>query len=386
MFQYFPGNYMWSLSVLRCMAGGGIFGEIDWACRNLHEASKAGTAGDSEAWYSAWRKLAEQVEVVARQAGDKGHRITAREAYFRAAQYYQWTEAFLDPDDARAPVAFGKHLECFANFAELNSPKVEIFDIPFEHSAITAYFVKAQNVQGPAPTVLLHDGLDGTKEEMFYVARALSARGINCLGFDGPGQGATLRLKGLPARHDSEVALGAVIDHVSARQDVDPARIGLMAASMGGYYAPRAVSFEKRIKACAAWAAIYDYYACWQRRVGYEKGAGIQKLDANAALGTTGKHFLRIMGVQDWDQAFEKLTKFRLKGVAANISCDFLIVHGEHDQQTPLEEAQELFAEAGSAHKELRVITEAEGGAAHVQLDRPEPALSQICDWFVERL
>lgn len=73
---------------------------------------------------------------------------------------------------------------------------------------------------------------------------------------------------------------------------------------MGGYYAPRAVCFEKRIKACAAWAAIYDYYACWQRRVGYERGADIQQLDANAALGTTGKHFLRIMGVQTWDQAF----------------------------------------------------------------------------------
>ncbi|MFJ1256215.1 alpha/beta hydrolase family protein [Cupriavidus sp. CuC1] len=386
MFQYFPGNYMWSLSVLRCMAGGGIFGEIDWVCRNLHEASKAGAAGDTEAWHKAWHTLSEQVEGVARDAAGKGHSVTAREAYFRAAQYYQWTEAFLDPDDARAPIYYGKHLDCFREFAELSSPQVEILDIPFENSAITAYFVKAQNVTGRAPTVLLHDGLDGTKEEMFYVARALAARGINCLGFDGPGQGATLRVKGLVARHDSEVALSAVVDHVSGRDDVDADRIGLMAASMGGYYAPRAVCFEKRIKACVAWAAIYDYYACWQRRVGYEKGAGIQQLDANAALGTTGKHFLRIMGVQTWDQAFEKLEKFRLKGVASNITCDFLIVHGEHDRQTPLIEAQELFAEASSRHKELRVYTEAEGGAAHVQLDRPEPALSLICDWFVERL
>lgn len=45
-----------------------------------------------------------------------------------------------------------------------------------------------------------------------------------------------------------------------------------------------------------------------------------------------------------------------------------------------------MFAEASSRHKELRVYTEAEGGAAHVQLDRPESALSLICDWFVERL
>ncbi|KJK22729.1 hypothetical protein UB46_19745 [Burkholderiaceae bacterium 16] len=386
MFQYFPGNYMWSLSVLRCLAGGGLFGEIDWACRNLHEASRTGAAGDAEAWYKAWGQLSEQVEAVASEAARDGKNVTSREAYFRAAQYYQWTEAFLDPDDARAPVAYAKHLACFERFAQLSTPEVEIFDIPFDGSALTAYFVKAQNASAPAPTVLLHDGLDGTKEEMFYVARSLSARGMNCMGFDGPGQGATLRLKNLVARHDSEVALGAVVDYVSKRADVDASRIGLMAASMGGYYAPRAVCFEKRVKACVAWAAIYDYYACWQRRVGYEKGVGIKQLDSNAALGTTGKHFLRIMGVENWDQAFDKLERFRLKGVASNITCDFMIVHGEHDRQTPLGEAEELFAEVSSEHKVLRVYREEEGGAAHVQLDRPEPALSMICDWFSERL
>jgi dipeptidyl aminopeptidase/acylaminoacyl peptidase len=213
----------------------------------------------------------------------------------------------------------------------------------------------------------------------------LAERGISCMGIDQPGQGATLRLAKLVARHDSEVAVGAVVDYLQARKDVDASRIGIMAASMGGYYAPRAAAFEKRIKACVAWGAIYDYYACWQRRVGWKPGKPIQ-VSTNSALGTTGKHFLSIMGVPTWEAAFDKLESFRLAGVASKITCDILIVQGADDRQTPLVEAEQLYAEISSKNKELRVYTDAEGGAAHVQLDRPEPALSLICDWFSDHL
>jgi alpha-beta hydrolase superfamily lysophospholipase len=386
MFQYFPGNYMWSLSVLRALASGAHFGEIDWACKSLAEAANQEPTGNLEAWHAAWMTLGNDVQTFADDARAHGHRVSAREAYVRAAVYFQWAEAFLDPDDPRAPAVFERHLTSFARGAALMDPPVEILEIPFEGAAITAYFVPATGVKGKAPVVLLSDGLDGTKEEMFYAAKALSQRGIACLAFDGPGQGATLRLHKLPARHDSEVAAAALCDYLATRDDVDTARIGMLAASMGGYYAPRAVAFEKRIKACVAWSAIYDYYACWQRRTGYTPESGIQGVGRDAALGTTGKHFLRIMGVQDWDAAFTKLEKFRLKGVASQITCDILLVQGEHDRQTPLIEAEMLYEEIGSKHKELRVYREHEGGAAHVQLDRPEPALSRICDWFVDRL
>jgi len=78
------------------------------------------------------------------------------------------------------------------------------------------------------------DGLDGTKEEEFKVAQVLAQRGIASLAFDGPGQGATLRLKGLPARFDSEVAVGILCDYLATRGDVDTNRVGLLASSLGG--------------------------------------------------------------------------------------------------------------------------------------------------------
>jgi alpha-beta hydrolase superfamily lysophospholipase len=386
MFRYFPGNNMWSLSVLRALASGGHLGEIDWACKGLQEAASQGPLGDGQAWCGAWTTLAENVEACAAGSARRGHTVSAREAYIRASIYFQWAEALLDPDDARAPALFGRHLTTFSRGAELMDPAVEVFEVPFGGAALTAYYVPARSTVGRAPVVILSDGLDGTKEELFYIARALSERGIACLAFDGPGQGATLRLYDLAARHDSEVAVGAICDYLETREDVDMSRVGLLGASLGGYYAPRAAAFEKRIKACVAWSVVYDYCAAWQRRLGYVPGVGMGSGAGRGAHGTTAKHFLGIMGVSDWDAAFEKLQNFRLEGVASNITCDILLVHGEHDFQTPDAEAKALFEEIASRNKELRVFTDKDGGATHMQLDRQEPALSQICDWFVERL
>ena len=56
-----------------------------------------------------------------------------------------------------------------------------------------------------------------------------------------------------------------MVDWIDAREDLDPARIGIWGVSLGGYYAPRAAAYEKRIRACIAlwpgpieWAGIWD--------------------------------------------------------------------------------------------------------------------------------
>lgn len=385
MFQYFPGNYMWSLAVMRSLASGAMLGDIDWACKHLKEAAKVGPAGDNEAWHQAWNKLSVQVLGIADMARERGQTVTARNHYMRAALYFQWAEAFLPPADPRCAPTYARHLQSFARGAELFTPKIEIVDIPFEGSTMYAYFVPAIGGSGPRPTVVLSDGLDGTKEEMFYAALALAERGMNCLAVDHPGQGATLRLSGLVARHDSEAASGAALDYLETRSDVDPDRFGIMAASMGGYYAPRAAAYEKRFKACAAWAAIYDYREVWVRRFKALPGQPVA-LDTSAALGTTGDHILHILGVKTYDEVLTCLETFNLREAAPQMSCDVLLVHGADDKQTPLEDAVALYEAIGTPNKELRVFTEAEGGAAHVQLDRPEPALSLICDWLAAHL
>ena len=58
-------------------------------------------------------------------------------------------------------------------------------------------------------------------------------RGYHCLIFDGPGQGAVLYEQGIPIRADWEAVVGAVIDAVVDREDVDTDRIALTGWSLG---------------------------------------------------------------------------------------------------------------------------------------------------------
>jgi pimeloyl-ACP methyl ester carboxylesterase len=82
--------------------------------------------------------------------------------------------------------------------------------------------------------------MDNCKEmSVLFCGLEFAARGWNTLAIDGPGQGESLRLRDLYARHDYEVAGSAALDFVCARADVDPQAVVVMGYSFGGYYAAR---------------------------------------------------------------------------------------------------------------------------------------------------
>jgi Esterase FrsA-like len=130
--------------------------------------------------------------------------------------------------------------------------------------------VLAGNLRRPAsearpPLILLIPGLDSTKEEFFHWENAFLTRGMATLSMDGPCQGETgFRL---PIRHDYEVAVGAILDTLGARADLDLdldlERVGAAGVSLGGYYAPRAAAFEPRIRAVAGISGPYNFGELW---------------------------------------------------------------------------------------------------------------------------
>jgi dipeptidyl aminopeptidase/acylaminoacyl peptidase len=166
------------------------------------------------------------------------------------------------------------------------------------------------------------------------------------------------------------------VDYLVTRPDIDPARIGLLGISLGGYYAPRGASFEHRIKAVAAWGGVWDYGAVWQRR--WETSSK-----------NTSVPFWQlpwVMGTETMEQALEKVKHFTLDGVIAQLTQPFLIVHGEQDMSIPLSDAQQAIKAAGSSDKELRVFNGAGGGDEHCNIDDPDPTRQLIADWFGEHL
>jgi dipeptidyl aminopeptidase/acylaminoacyl peptidase len=378
LYEYFPGNFVWSQSInsMIDMAnwGASSMGEIDQVGRRLKDKQ-----GDNEAWFSEWHAMAEDMERKAVAAAAANHPYTAGTYYLHAGVYYLYAERFIPPSDRKFE-SYRRSMHCFEEGFSGRYPTIERVEVPYEGIQLPAYFMKAPG-SGKKPTVVCFDGLDLCKEmSVLFAGVELANRGYNTLAIDGPGQGEALRLRNIPSRYDYEVPGTAAFDYVAGRTDVDTKRIGVMAFSMGGYYAPRIAAFEKRYAACVAWGAHYDYHAVWiKRRKHMEEGGK----DASSAM----FQLPWVLGTPDMDSAMVKVKDFTLVGVADKIECPILIVHGEHDTIVPVEWAYKLNdAVTHSRNKTFKVFTVADGGSEHCHGDNRIVGSNYVADWVADNL
>jgi dienelactone hydrolase len=366
MFEFFPGDYRWSYNTLLAIAAGGQLGDIA-----LIHSSLARDVGKDEAWHREWARLAGILETRAKA----GSRHAAADSYFLSSLYHTIAEHFIPPASPERLASYREVLRTFDLGREKSSHPVERVLVPFEGTTLPAYFVPGIGT-GPRPTAIFICGLDTTKELWFLRARLqFAVRGISALFIDTPGIGEALRLQKLVTRHDYEKPVGAALDWLEKRKDVDADRIGIVGSSLGGYYVARAAAYEPRLKATVAWGAIYDYYKVWKRRL---EGKGI--------LAAPRFQLMFITGTDSMEAAVGKVKDFRVSDFAARIRCPFLVMHGAEDQQVLMEDARAMFEAIGSKDKELVVFDGENGGAAHTQFDNHLPALQVCADWVARKL
>jgi dipeptidyl aminopeptidase/acylaminoacyl peptidase len=254
---------------------------------------------------------------------------------------------------------------------------MEKVEVPYEGTTLPALFLKAPGVSGPRPTVVVFDGMDNCKEmSVLFNGLEFAARGWNTLAIDGPGQGESLRLRELYARHDYEVAGSAAYNHVAKRPEVDASRVVVMGYSFGGYYAGRVAAFEPRYRAGVAFAALHWDLAAWQREIKRRH----EQDPANTAQSSF--HFRWIMGCETMDQAIAKAEQFTLAEVAQRITMPFLIVHAETDKTVPVASAHKLYEAIASPQKHLKIFKPEDGTSYHVQADNRQVAVDYIADWI----
>ena len=378
--EQFPGNMTWSNAALvtKGMApyGAVALGEIDEVCERLKSRQQ-----EPDAWPEEWCRMASRLEKVADKAAAEGHQHTAGNYYLRAGMYYFTGERFIYPGPAKLEVG-RKSLQCQRAGLERRYPNMEFVEVPFENTTLPAIFMKAPGVSGRAPTVVVFNGMDNCKEmSILFNGLEFAARGWHTLAIDGPGQGESLRLRGMYARHDYEVAGTAAYDYVSKRPDVDPKKMVVMGYSFGGYYAGRVAAFEKRYAAGVAFGALHWDLAAWQSEIKRRLEVD-PKNTAQSAF-----HFRWIMGhIDDADAAIEKAKKFSMAGVAEQITCPFLIVHGDADKVVPVASAYKLHEAVGSKRKTLRILTADDGGTYHAQADNRQVGVDYIADWIAKNI
>jgi dienelactone hydrolase len=379
MFEYFPENYVWSMAVSSAIDRGGAISEIDEACRSLKEASLRKGALPQQAWHESWKRVAERVEGLAIAHEEAGQHLSAGRKYLRASLYYFIAERMLPSADPRKVESYRQGLSAFKKGMQFRKEPIEWVEVPFQGNSLPALFSKAPG-EGRLPCMLHFDGFDALKEHL-YVASAeeFRLRGISLLIVDHPGVGEALRLRNLHSGPDTEVPAAACVDYLETRADVDRERVGIMANSLGGYYAPRAAAFEKRFKCCVAHGAIFDYGEIAAKRL---VGTG-----GELSVPSWTDQLMWVFGKDTVEEAAAVAKQLTLEGVADKITCPLLVMHGENDRQVPLSHAQRTIeAAVNSPNRKLKVFTISEGGAEHCQLDNRTMAVDYMADWVAEIL
>jgi|SRR5579884_1368794 len=362
---------------------------------------------DYDSWVAAWRATADRLHAIAVQSDAKGHRVSAREAYVRAASYYAQAAFFVvassDPSQL-LPTWEAHRAAADAFFARLDPPAEQV-TIPYEGTTLPGYALTVDTSGRPRPWMIMNNGSDGTVVDMWVEgAAAALRRGYNALIFDGPGQGAALYRQHLYFRPDWEKVVTPVVDWLLTRPDVDPNRIAIMGISQGGYWVPRAVAFEHRIAAAIFDPGVYNVETSFTRGIPPQalqalttlKGPALdqvkQELDQGAAQEAKTSPELRFTlafrlppyGTTSLADVLIKLQAYNLNGVIDKIQCPSLIADPQGEQFWPGQSVQVY--NALKSPKKLVHFTAAEGADLHVEPKANGLRAQVYYDWLDETL
>lgn len=316
-----------------------------------------------DAWYQAWSRLAREEENAGEDRLRDHHRYSASEFFFRAANYHRESVFLLPHDRPERAEMLARSIRLFRRASDLLENPLIPVEIPWNSHSLPGY-VGLPPKPGPHAAVVFVGGADATKEENYFRGgRRLLDRGFAVMLFDGPGQGESKHLRGIYATPDWDRIGPPVYEFLSQHADVDPGRIGVIGASMGGYYAPKMVSGGAPFRCLAVWGACFDvlrdlylYYPPIQRQLQGISGRN----DAGAR---------------------EFFAEFNLSEAAGKIRCPVLITHGTADRVVSVDSARKFDATLRAEHE--MVLFE---GAVHCMYDVLPKALPVLFDWFEERL
>ena len=371
---------------------GASVGEVLAAGRNIKD-------GDPRTWPPAFVALGEQTDTLGRSALEKQHPISARDHFQRASMYYRAAEYYDDPvtDTSRAHGAMSRDL--FLEAVRLMPWTTEVLQIPFEHVWLPGYFMRPAPLDArPRKTIIVLTGFDGTAEELYFqTGVAALERGWNVLLAEGPGQTGFLRFHPrVSFRPDYEAPVGAIINYVLSRGDVDPQWLALYGISYGGYFASRAGAHDDRIKALVANSPITDLRAYVVGFTGTDTARNpppikLEEIDSipdqqlPPGMKLSLKMSLRRFGVDSIQAWLERLREFQIGDALRNIRCPSLALVGEAEGSVSMD-LFESFSRSVSGPVTKRIFTQAEGADSHCQLANLPLSNAVIYDWLDEAL
>jgi dipeptidyl aminopeptidase/acylaminoacyl peptidase len=218
-------------------------------------------------------------------------------------------------------------------------------------------------------TIVLSHGYGGNQDEMLPAAEALHRAGFSVFTYDQRGCGGSGGQITFGTLEQQD--LRSVVSHLSARDDVDPDRIGALGFSMGGASTLMAAASDTRIRAVvadSAWARVEHWLKPTVRDIFLSPNERFTRLTFALIEQRTATRFGDLVP----EHMIAKLSPRPL-----------LLVHGEDDDVVPITEAERNFAAAGEPKELWRVP-----GAGHGETVEPGGALSgdRVAAFFKQAL
>lgn len=337
---------------------------------------------DRRSWWKAWSEAAQEAGAFADDRQRRGHRISAREHFLKAAAYDRAGEFFLrvDLDDPQVNKAAGRIRRNFRRACELFDHPAEPVEIPFEDIKLPGYFLRPADDGQARATVIMPGGYDSYAEEYYGLGgAALLARDFNVLMFDGPGQGQVLRRKRRHLRPDFETVMAAVVDWALERPEVDDRRLAAVGRSLGGYLVARAMTREPRLAAFVADPGLVDLGRMARRQLPRELELLLEmghdeEFDARiAAVGEDNPAFVFALrsrmaahGLESPMAYFQELDRWVVDAPEA-IQGAAIVVESEGDTRA---QSRDLF-DALTCARDLIKFSLAEGAGGHCAMGTP---------------
>ncbi|MBN2294959.1 MAG: alpha/beta hydrolase [Pirellulales bacterium] len=366
-------------------------GQCLYAAENVDD----GCAAD---WTGIFSGMAENARRGAEERLAAGHIVSARDLYLQASEYNRTAEYYGDPRSFDHHDLGVRASECFQKFVGLLEEPARFVEIPYADSFLPAYFFAPCGEEKPRNTVLAMNGFDGTSEELYAtIGQYALERDLNVLLFDGPGQVGTLRLNSdLKFRPDYEVPVGAVLDYICNRPDVNREKIALVGRGQGGYFAARAAAFDSRIKALVTNSPIVNLFRYKAGLIGGEERLAEFLVSNDFVLEEIDKmppgsiddelHWVIAnccfrFGKKSFGEVNDYLKQFVLTAdVLEKITCPCLAIVGESEGDEPIRQTEE-FCNLVAGPVTKRIFTDVEGAGSHCQAGNYRLAASVMLDW-----
>ena len=353
---------------------------------------------DPYSWAREWTRTAERLRVQADHVQARGHALSASELSLRAATYYRAAlHRHPEPADPDVRSLARRAVEQFERHLLLGNLLARPVRIPYEGTTLPGLFYRSPHAPRRAPILIAHQGRDAWAEDCQYIAEGANKRGIHCLLFDGPGQGKTLRLQGLPFRPDWEKVITPIVDYAIRTLGIDAERIALLGISMGGILAPRAAALEKRLKVLIAnpgvvnWADIFaNFFSAIDPKLPALAEANPAAFDATIA-GIARQVPLVEWGVKDtlWKHGvktpsalMQDVKRYDNTSLIPRITAPTLVMDGTVDEWAQGQRFHDLLR----APKTFMQFTPADAAETHVQTGATALGSQRMLDWLEENI